>query len=91
MNKNEQQINTMLQRIVNILMVNPPSRHPGHCQHNPPNRRTPSRRRILKINPVDFGFKIMKYKDKTDPKFQHLFLNIREDDNPIVIIAKLKE
>jgi len=34
---------------------------------------------------------LMKYKDKTDPKYKYLFQNIQEDDNPIVIIAKLKD
>ena len=41
---------------------------------------------IAHINPEE----LMKNKDKIDPKYQPLFQNIKEDDNPIVIIAKLK-
>jgi len=41
---------------------------------------------IAKIDPEE----LMKYKDRIDPKYRHLFQNIKEDDNPIVIIAKLK-
>ena len=41
---------------------------------------------IAYINPEE----LMKYNDKIEPQYKHLFQNIREDDNPIVIIAKLK-
>ena len=34
---------------------------------------------------------LMKHRDRIDVKYRHLFQNIQADDNPIVIIAKLKE
>ena len=41
---------------------------------------------ITHIDPEE----LMKYKDKIEPQYKNLFQNIQEDDNPIVIIAKLK-
>ena len=34
---------------------------------------------------------LIKNKDKMDSKYRHLFKDIQEDDNPILIIAKLKD
>jgi hypothetical protein len=34
--------------------------------------------------------KLLKHKVITNSKYESLFLNIQEDDNPIIIIAKLK-
>ena len=39
------------------------------------------------INPEE----LFKNKDSIDSKYKHLFQNIQEDDNPILIIAKLKD
>ena len=39
------------------------------------------------INPEE----LVKNKELIDSKYQHLFRNIQEDDNPILIIAKLKK
>ena len=41
---------------------------------------------ISHINPEE----LIINKDRIDPKYSHLFENIQEDDNPVVIIAKLK-
>jgi len=41
---------------------------------------------IAHINPEE----LVKNKDKIDSKYKHLFQNLQEEDNPIVIIAKLK-
>ena len=41
---------------------------------------------IAKIDPEE----LIKYKDRIDSKYKSLFQNIQEDDNPIVVIAKLK-
>jgi len=38
------------------------------------------------INPEE----LIKNKDNADSKYKHLFRNIQEDDNPILIIARLK-
>ena len=45
-----------------------------------------SKEMITKIDPEE----LMKYKDGIDPKYKRLFQDIQEDDNPIIIIAKLK-
>ena len=42
---------------------------------------------IAQIDPEE----IIKYRDQLNPKYKSLFKDIQEDDNPIVIIAKLKE
>ncbi len=42
---------------------------------------------IAKIHPE----KLMRYKNKIDPKYKYLFEKMQEDDNPIIIIAKLKK
>lgn len=34
---------------------------------------------------------LIKYKNQLSPKYKQLFKDIQEDDNPIVIIAKLKD
>jgi len=41
---------------------------------------------ITKIDPA----LLWQHKDKIDPKYRQLFQDIQEDDNPIVVIAKLK-
>ena len=41
---------------------------------------------VALINPEE----LIMYKDRIDSKFKHIFRNIQEDDNPILIIAKLK-
>ena len=42
---------------------------------------------IAHIDPEE----LIKYKEKIDPQYKHLLQNIQEDDNPIVVIAKIKE
>mgnify|MGYP003623497043 FL=1 len=42
---------------------------------------------IARVDPAE----LIKYKDKIDSKYKYLFQGIQEDDNPIVIIAKLKD
>ena len=42
---------------------------------------------IAHIDPEE----LMKYKNDISSQYKHLFQNIQEDDNPIIIIAKIKE
>ncbi|MDR3093975.1 MAG: hypothetical protein LBU62_04955, partial [Bacteroidales bacterium] len=42
---------------------------------------------IAQIDPAE----LIEYKDKIGSKYKEVFKNVQEDDNPIVIIAKLKE
>jgi hypothetical protein len=46
-----------------------------------------NKKMIARIDPAE----LIKYKDRIASKYKHLFQNIQEDDNPIVIIAKLKD
>ncbi|GHT22663.1 hypothetical protein FACS189430_04780 [Bacteroidia bacterium] len=42
---------------------------------------------LAKIDPAE----LIEYKDKIEAKYKDIFKNVQEDDNPVVIIAKLKE
>jgi len=42
---------------------------------------------IARIDPAE----LMKYKDRIDTRYKSLFQNIQEDDNPIIVVGKLKD
>ena len=46
-----------------------------------------NREMVAKIDPEE----LTKYKDNINPKYKYIFHNIQEDDNPIVVIAKIRE
>jgi hypothetical protein len=81
----------MIRKAIRYISSTPDLDKPGYVISGIPVRFDPiainkNKEIIARVNPAE----LIKYKDKIDLKYKYLFQDIQEDDNPIIVIAKLK-